>query len=64
MQVDQYLAVKYVDFRFLVFDCFDGEIGSQIDHGCGGRFNAKTHGGFGHMGRELSILESNAGAVD
>ena len=64
MQVDQYFTMKYVDFRFLVLDRFDGEIGSQIDHGGGRRFNAKTRGRLGHMCRELSILESNAGAID
>ena len=48
----------------MVFDRFDGEIGSQIDHGCGRRFYPKTGGRLGHMCRELSILKSNAGAID
>src|SRR6476620_6463916 len=64
MQVNQHFPMKYMDFRFSVFDRFDGQISSEIDHGCGGRLNAKPRGRFGHMSRELSILESNAGAID
>src|SRR6478609_6944383 len=56
--------MKYMDFRFLVFDSFNGEIGSQIYHGCGRRFDAKPDGRRWHMCRDLTVLESNTGAID
>jgi len=61
---DEHLTMEYVDLRFLFFDGLDGEIGAHIDDRRAGRLDSKADGWFWHVGRELSVFQSDTRFID